>query len=91
MNKFLKALVVGLSLIVSLNSNALEIQQNEIDQKSFLVCKSGLVESSDFNNCVVGFKSMDVKEFAALQGYHVEGYEVQVSNGLVYIIMKVSK
>lgn len=90
MNKLLKSLFVGISLI-ALNVNALEIQQNEIGSKTLLVCTAGYVNTAKGENCLKGFNPIPVAEYAKLKGYNLESYELQISQGLVYIVMKVSK
>ena len=90
MNKFLKALVLGLSLAAS-NANALEIQQSEIGDKFLMVCNAGHVNSVNINRCLDGFSSIDIKEYVESKGLKLDSYEAQVSQGLVYVIMKVSK
>lgn len=90
MNKFLKALVLGLSLAAS-NANALEIQQSEIGDKFLMVCNARHVNSVNINRCLDGFSSIDIKEYVESKGLKLDSYEAQVSQGLVYVIMKVSK
>lgn len=93
MNKLLKALnvlVLGLSL-VSLSANALEIRQNEIGDKFLMVCNAGHVNSANINRCLDGFSSVDIKDYVESKDLKLDSYEVQISQGLVYIVMKVSK
>lgn len=90
MNKLLKALVLALSL-ASFNSNALEVQQSEIGDKFLMVCNAGHVNSANINRCLDGFSSIDIKEYVESKGLKLDSYEAQVSQGLVYVIMKVSK
>lgn len=90
MNKFLKVLVLALGL-ASFNSNALEVQQSEIGDKFLMVCNAGHVNSANINRCLDGFSSIDIKEYVESKGLKLDSYEAQVSQGLVYVIMKVSK
>ena len=90
MSKLLKALLVGICLI-SPSVNALEIQQHEIGSKTLLVCTAGYVNTTKGENCLKGFNPIPVEEYAKLKGYQLESYELQISQGLVYIVMKVSK
>lgn len=92
MSKLLKLLFVGIGLIsLTTNVNALEIQQNEIGSKTLLVCTAGYVNTTKGENCLKGFNPIPVEEYAKLKGYQLESYELQISQGLVYIVMKVSK
>ena len=91
MNKLLKILLLGFGVLGSMNANALEVRQDEIGDKLLMVCNAGHVNSRDINRCLDGFSSIDVKEYVESKGFKLDSYEVQISQGLVYIVMKVSK
>ena len=90
MNKLLKSLLLGLGVLASINASALNIQANKIEQ-SLIMCRAGYIESADLNRCMSGFGSVSVKEYAESKGYRLESYDAQISQGVVYIVMKVSK
>ena len=91
MNKLLKILLLGFGVLGSMNANALEVRQDEICDKLLMVCNAGRVNSRGINRCLDGFSSIDVKEYVESKDLKLNSYEVQISRGMVYIVMKVSK
>lgn len=91
MNKLLKALMLGVGVLVSMSASAVSIQKDEIGSKFLIMCNAGHVNSRDINRCSDGFGSVSVEEYAESKGVELDSYDIQISQSQVYIVMKVSK